>query len=187
MNARQEKVSDQKLLQQSASGNQDAFGELYERYLEQIYRYVYYRVMDVHEAEDLTEAVFLRAWERLQSKQARKEVENFSAWIYRIAHNLVIDHHRKKTPEPLDTDSSAEYSQALTPGAEIEVQQRLDQQSLAAALEELDEPMQRVVILRFLNHLSHAEVAAVLGLSEGNVRVLQFRALKRLKVLLSED
>ncbi|HKJ27406.1 MAG TPA: sigma-70 family RNA polymerase sigma factor [Anaerolineales bacterium] len=187
MSEHQQELSDQELIQRAIIGDQDAFGDLYERYLDDIYRYVYYRVLDVNEAEDLTEAVFLRAWGNLQKGRRKVNITNFRAWIYRIAHNLVIDHHRKKKPVSLDLDVASSMREAAMPNSETIVQQQLDSAELAAAIHKLDDTLQQVIILRFLNELSHAEAAAVLDLKEGHVRVLQYRALKQLRKHLREE
>ena len=187
MSSQNKSLSDNDLIQRAAGGDQDAFGDLYERYLEDIYRYVYYRVLDVEEAEDLTEAAFLRAWENLRTARKKPKVQNFRAWIYRITHNLVIDYQRKKKPVSLDLESADWANEVAVLGTEKIVEQQLSEAELVKALKELDDTMQQIVILRFLNDLSHAETAAVLGLTEGHVRVLQYRALKKLRLHLHED
>ena len=186
MNSQQETFSDKDLIRQAARGDKDAFGILYERYLDDIYRYVYYRVMNVEESEDLTEAVFLRAWESLHKTKGRK-IKNFRAWLYRITHNLTIDYLRKKRPVSIDMQTSERLTSQLAPGAEKIAEARFGLDELNAAIHTLDELQQQVVTLRFLNELSHAETAAILNLSEGNVRVIQYRALKALRKQLSED
>jgi RNA polymerase sigma-70 factor (ECF subfamily) len=170
----------------AASGNQEAFGSLYVRYLEPIYRYVFYRVPNSGDAEDLTEQIFLNAWESLTTGKSRKPIENVRAWLYRIARNVVIDRIRKKKPLLVDMN---EYdylatSNEGTPEAELETQ--LETADLLAALDKLDEPSRELIILRYLNNLGHAEAAEVLGLSEGHSRVLQYRALKKLRKILNE-
>jgi len=87
-------ASDAELIVRAVQGDADAFGDLYERYLDQIYRYVYYRVANSLEAEDLTETVFLKAWESLPGMRTNVKSMNFQAWLYRIAHNLVVDRYR---------------------------------------------------------------------------------------------
>ncbi|MEJ2757418.1 MAG: sigma-70 family RNA polymerase sigma factor [Anaerolineales bacterium] len=174
------------MIDRAANGDEEAFGDLYERYLEPIYRYVYYRVPTPEEAEDLTETIFLRAWETLVMKKNTK-IENFKAWIYRIAHNLTVDFHRKKKPIQMESSQMGATIQPDSPNPEIEVQKKLSEQSLNKAIEKLEETFQNVIVLRFFNKLSHAETAEVLGIKEGNVRVIQYRALKKLQTYLNED
>lgn len=183
---RRGKITDESLIEQAAGGDQEAFGDLYERYLDPIFRYIYYRVSTAEEAEDLTETVFLRAWETLASKKTEK-IRNFQAWLYRIAHNLTVDHHRKNQPASLDQAHIMQHIQSTTTNTEEAVVQRLTEESLSAALFRLEEPYRNVIVLRFFNKLSHAETAEILGLTAGNVRVIQYRALKQLQAIMNED
>lgn len=186
MKPQQEVITDQSLIEMATNGDQEAFGDLYERYLEPIYRYVYYRVPTPEEAEDLTETIFLRAWETLTMKKSTK-IDNFRAWIYRIAHNLTIDYHRKKRPAQFESAEIEIPANIAQTDPELEVQKKLTAQSLHKAISKLEEHFQNVIILRFFNKLSHAETAEIMGIQEGNVRVIQYRALKKLQTLLSED
>src|ERR1044071_6299092 len=87
-------VSELKLIRFSQQGDRDAFGCLYETYLDRIHRYIYFRVMDPEVAEDITSLVFLRAWEKLETFQSGRSP--FAGWLYRIAHNAIIDHYRTR-------------------------------------------------------------------------------------------
>ena len=184
MNFQEEPLSDDELILQAASGDQDAFGALYERYLDDIYRYVYYRVHDVEEAEDLTEMVFLRAWENLLKNKKKVNVFNFRAWIYRITHNLVIDYKRKKKPISVELEDLSRNAEAVSPASDKIVERQLSEAELVAAINSLEDRLQQIIILRFISELSHAETAAVLGLNKNHVRVLQYRALKKLRLYL---
>lgn len=174
-------IPDSRLVEQAAKGDKSAFGSLYERYLDEIYRYVYFRLFDHQEAEDLTEMAFLKAWEALP--KSRKKIKNFRAWIYRIAHNLVIDEVRKKIPVSLEGN-------ALDRENHIEVESILEEkqesQALVHALAQLEHKYRQVIVLRFFNQVSHAEVAHILELDEGHIRVLQYRGLKRLRQLMDK-
>jgi RNA polymerase sigma-70 factor (ECF subfamily) len=174
-------IPDSKLVIQAAKGDKSAFGSLYERYLDEIYRYVYFRVFNHHEAEDLTETVFLKAWEALPKR--RKRIKNFRAWIYRIAHNLVIDDIRKKRPEILEGETMVQADQL-----EVEsiFEEKQESQALIQALAQLDHKYRQVIVLRFFNQISHAEAAQILDIDEGHVRVLQYRGLKRLRQLMDK-
>ncbi|GAP11964.1 RNA polymerase sigma factor, sigma-70 family [Bellilinea caldifistulae] len=171
-------ISDDDLLKRVSSGDKEAYGMLYERYLVPVYRYCYFRIGSQLDAEDLTEMIFLKAWENLPKKQ----VQSFRAWLYRIAHNQVVDYLRTRkntvTLEPLEipADGQGNPEQVLL--------NREDGRVLARAIARLDEQDQEVLVCRFVSQLSHAETAAVLGVSESHVRVLQFRALKKLQALL---
>lgn len=187
MTSEQKPPSDQDLLQRAGDGDANAFGDLYERYLDPIYRYVLYRLSSIEEAEDLTETIFLKAWENIRTKGTADQIENVRAWLYRIAHNLTVDYHRKKRPVSMDLHEQIDLTSQSTPSTEETVQARLSDQNLQAAVRELDEQSREIIVLRFFNELSHAEVAEVLDLNEGHIRVLQYRALKKLKGILGEE
>jgi RNA polymerase sigma-70 factor (ECF subfamily) len=147
-----------------------------------IYRYLYYRVGDTQEAEDLTETVFLKVWEHLPRFQPARVP--FRAWLYRVASNLLVDHYRTRKP----VDGLAESGLIdPAPGPEQvgEVNERNRQ--LFAALRRLKPEHQEVLTLRFIADLSHAETARVMKRSEGAVRVLQHRALRALRQILSPE
>ncbi|NIP43436.1 MAG: sigma-70 family RNA polymerase sigma factor [Aliifodinibius sp.] len=174
--------SDAELITHTLQGNTGAFGVLYDRYLHPLFRYIYYRVANYLEAEDLTELVFLKAWEALRTLDP-KEV-NFRAWLYRIAHNTVIDHHRSRKTEVSLENISDLHHKGLNP--EQGVQEKFETAQLAEAVSQLSPDFQQVITCRFILGISHAETAAIMNLKEGHVRVLQHRALKELKSLLTE-
>lgn len=168
------------LVRRAAGGDANAFGMLYESHLDAIYRYIFYRVSTHQDAEDLTEIVFLKAWQAVAGYQM--DGIPFRAWLYRIAHNTVVDHYRtRKETEPLEKHLAISDEQMLL---EKQVLVREEAQQLARIVGQLAPLHQHVLILRFVQGLSHAEVAEVLGKGEGAVRVLQYRALKELQALL---
>ncbi len=163
------------------AGDAEAFGELYELHVDRIYRYVAYRVATQAEAEDLTEQVFLKAWEAMPRYEERGLP--FRAWLFRLAHNLVIDHYRvRRADVPLSVvlgaDLDNRHPALPDPQAELEARQEVDE--LRSALGELGEEQRQVVLLRFVEGMSHSEVATVLGKSEGATRAIQHRALHAL-------
>ena len=168
------------LIARAVQGDADAFGDLYERYLARIYRYVFYRVNEVAEAEDLTEVIFLKAWEAMADYRVR--AVPFGAWLYRIAHNVVIDRHRTHK-ELLPLEGQWELHDT-TSGPEDHLAWRETIELVAQALAQLSPLHQQVLTLRFISGLSHAETALVLERSEEAVRVLQHRALCALRELL---
>ncbi len=173
--------NESRLIQKSSAGDAEAFGELYEIHLNAIYQYIYYRVSNRQDAEDLTESVFLKAW------QAMGDFEQgnvpFRAWLYRIAHNSVIDHYRvTKETQSIDvmmhlTDDDMQVEQ--------QVSTREKSEQLARVIRKLAPLHQHVLILRFINGLSHSEVAEILGRRVESIRVLQHRALKELQGLIA--
>lgn len=170
-------ISELKLIWFSQRGDRDAFSCLYDTYLDRIHRYIYFRVDDPELAEDITSLVFLKAWENLDTFQAERSP--FAAWLYRIAHNAVIDHFRtRKIIVPLEEVQPVQLSQSY------EVDEKLDlkilSQELLEALKELTETQREVLILRFICGYTTLEIARSLNKHEGAVRALQMRGLKKL-------
>ncbi|MFA4891282.1 MAG: sigma-70 family RNA polymerase sigma factor [Candidatus Gracilibacteria bacterium] len=173
----------ERLVEKAQGGDTEAFASIYDHFVDQIYRYIYFRVPK-EDAEDITETVFLKSWEKI--RQYKMESKSFSAWIYRIAHNLVVDTYRfKKDKEVVElTPNIPEYRREHNPIRTTE--NSLHSDKLKIALSKLKKGYRQVVILKFINELSNTEIAQVLKKSEGSVRILQFRALKALKRELNE-
>lgn len=175
--------NESRFIELAMAGDFDSFAALYTCHLDAIYRYTFYRTGDVQDAEDLTEQVFLKAWEAL--KNFRPAGNSFINWLYRIAHNIVIDHHRRQnliTFEALNSDDlSLNHNQETALEAIIQLEENA---KLAAAIRRLPEEYQQVIILRFIEGLGHAEIARILEKSEVACRGLQFRALASLSKLL---
>jgi len=171
-------LSDRWLVLRAQKGDSQAFGQLYLKYLDKIYRYVYFRVRcQMEEAEDLTEQIFYRAWESLEKFDSKKGT--FQAWLYRIAHNLVIDHHRKMKKEaPLPVD----FPDGNNLLEDLKSDER--KQALMSAVNQLSDEQQQVIILKFVEEMSNSEISLIMNKKEEAVRALQSRALKRLRKLL---
>lgn len=177
-------ISTKNLLKRAAQGDREAFGELYEAYLGEIYRYIFFRVYNQQDAEDLTETVFLKTWEGLIQNKPEK-IKNLRAWIYRIAHNTVVDYHRtQKTSLPVDALPAPPNPHSAS--LEAVVSNNIETEQLARHILKLEPHYQQVLILRFINQMSHAETAEVMDISEGNVRVIQYRALKKIRAIIDE-
>jgi RNA polymerase sigma-70 factor, ECF subfamily len=165
-------------------GDAEAFGLVYDRYVDQIYRYLYYRVGSHALAEDLTSETFLRALRRLDSfTYTGKDI---GAWFTTIARNLVTDHVKSSrfklevtTADMLDADRADD-------GIEQEVLDRLQNVALLDAVRKLKPEQQECVVLRFLQGLTLAETADVMSRTEGAVKQLQLRAVRALAKLLPE-
>lgn len=175
--------SDEELIVRALRGDAGAFGALYDRYLDQVYRYIFYRVGDTQLAEDLTETVFLKTWETLSKR--KKAVDNFRAWLFRSAHNLVIDHYRTRKADASLEQAFDLHDQIASPEAQVQAGETT--QALIQAINALDPQQQQVISCRFISGMSHAQTAKVMGLNEGHVRVLQHRALKRMRSLLGSE
>lgn len=170
------------LVLRARDGETEAFGALYDHYVELVYRYVYYRVGSHPLAEDLTSDTFLRALRRIGD--FRWQGKDFGAWLVTIARNLVTDHFKSgrfrlevATGEILDYDLAAD-------GPEDDVLATLTNEELVKAVRKLKPDQQECLVLRFLNGLSVAETAQVLSKSEGAVKQLQLRAVRNLAKLL---
>ena len=172
-----------KLLKIAAQGDKQAFGMLYSSYLDEIFRFVFFKVESKQTAEDITEETFLKTWENL-TRIYRKDgkINNFRAWLYRIANNLVIDHYRKKKPA-FNIEHTRPSKKPLL--EEMVLKEELSKE-LIHSIRKLEPDHQEIVILRLVNDLSHREVAEIMNISEGYSRVLLFRALKQLKEMLVE-
>jgi RNA polymerase sigma-70 factor, ECF subfamily len=174
---------DPDLVRRAMSGNEAALGELYECCYGPIYRYVSYRVRDTPAAEELTSEVFVRMVIGIGSYRDRGRP--FLAWLYTIARNLVTDYRRRQGRyEPVPLGEAYEASDDHSPTRQAERQQTRDQ--LAAALDQLTEDQRQVILLKFVEAMSNAEVAAILGKGEGSVKSLQHRALAALRKVLGD-
>jgi RNA polymerase sigma-70 factor, ECF subfamily len=173
--------SELELIQRAVSGDPDAFAALYDFYVEQIYRFVLFRVGDEQTAEDLTSQVFLKAWDNLSSYQIRGLL--FRAWLFRIARNSVIDYYRTyKETIPLEPNALTKPDPAAEVGDQVE--QQLQAEELRLALQQLTEDQRQVLTLRFIEGLSTEEVASVLGKRQGAIRALQMRGLQALAEII---
>jgi RNA polymerase sigma-70 factor (ECF subfamily) len=175
---------EQKLIRAAQRGNEQAFGELYNAYVHQVYRYVMYRVNNTETAQDLTADVFLRAVEGL-ARYVDRQVP-FLAWLYRIAHARVVDHYRRtqrvgteenidsvevKVDEDLDTDLMVNYRQ----------------QKLREALNKLPGEQRQVLLLRFIEGYDIQQTADTLGKTIGAVKMIQRRALQAMNMELTRQ
>ncbi len=170
--------SDEAGLVAQAKTDPEAFGALYERYVQKIYRYVYYRTGNPHDAEDLTAKVFQRALVSLERYTSRGLP--FSAWLYRIAHNLVANWHRdqgRRQMVPLNEAARQDWQALRTEAPELAVETREEQDRLLAAVRRLSEERQQLLVLKFVECLSNAEIGQVLNRSEGAVKSLYHRTL----------
>jgi RNA polymerase sigma-70 factor, ECF subfamily len=167
-----------------ASRDRAAFGELYDQYVDRVYRYVYYRTGSQVDAEDLSEQVFLQAWAAMQN--FRWQGKPFQAWLYRLAHNVLVDHYRRARPmTPLD--DTPETVRLAHESASRVLDQWLDGEMLARAIGDLPHEQQHVIALRFLEGRDTTEVARLMDKREQTVSALQFRALQQLRRILERQ
>lgn len=168
----------------AAQADRSAFGALYRRYLDRVYGYAFYLLGDHHDAEDVTERTFLAALDAID--RFRDEGATFRSWLFRIAHNQIANALRsraRRRASPLEAVSEpvADADPAREAGAAD------DARRVRGALAELSDDRRQVIVLRFVDGLSAREIGAVLGRSEGAVRVLQHRALRELAGILGAE
>ncbi|MEP7357456.1 MAG: sigma-70 family RNA polymerase sigma factor [Anaerolineales bacterium] len=170
-----------------AQAQPEAFGALYERYVKKIYSYLYYRTGNTHDAEDLTERVFQKAMVNLHRYTSRGLP--FSAWLYRIAHNLLANWHRDQGRRQTVAFNELAPGDLAGPRAEAPealVEEGQDREELLRAIRRLPEERQQVLILKFVQELSNVEIGQVMQRSEGAVKSLYHRTLLALRDELSK-
>lgn len=169
------------LVSRAAQRDHDAFSQLYTLYFDRIYRYVRLKLGNAAEAEDTTSTVFFNAWRTIHNFSPQRE-SSFAAWLFRLAHNAVIDRYRSmRDVVSLDAGERHQALHAMLPGPEAQIEHKLAISELSAALKLLTEEQREVVLLRFVEGLSAREVGDILGKQEGAVRGMQFRAIESLR------
>lgn len=171
---------EEKLLVYKVVSNRDteAFAKLYDFYIEPIYRFVFFKLSNKEDAEDISSEVFLKTWDYLIEKP--KEIISFRQLVYRIARNKVIDVYReraKKLECSIDTIQSALVGNDLR----IDIEAKEEQQKLLSTIKKLKHEYQEVIQLRYIEGLSTKDIAGILDISVTNVRVIIYRATKKLK------
>jgi len=172
------------LVELAQGGDRDAVEELYLIHFDRIYGYLHLSVGNRHDAEDLTTQTFMKMLESI--KKFRWQSAPFSAWLFRIAHNLAMDHFRasrrlqpeEEVPEPVGEEE---------PSAEAAAMQSLGRQSMLELIDDLSQDQKQVLTLKFVFNLKNAEVATVLGKTEGAIKSLQHRALVSLQKRIGES
>jgi RNA polymerase sigma-70 factor (ECF subfamily) len=171
-------TSDMELVHRAAT-DREAFGELYERHVVRIYNYIYYRTGNHHDAEDLTARVFERALRHVESFEDKGVP--YSAWLYRIAHNLVANWHRDQSRRPV---VPLDERLLVSGGAKLPESEAITEEErslLLAAVRRLAPDRQQLLILKYVQHLSNAEVAQIMGRTEGAIKSLYHRTLNALR------
>jgi RNA polymerase sigma-70 factor (ECF subfamily) len=179
-----DQVIDEDQLIENAKTDPDAFGQLYEVYVDRVYNYIYYRVGNHHDAEDLTAKVFFRALNHIP--RYKNSGAPFAAWLYRIAHNLVANWHRdhsRRQMVALENLNLSGKKQETPHHAAEETDQR---ELLLEAIQKLPTERQQLLTLKFAERMSNAEIGRIMGRSEGAIKSLYHRTLVSLKKLLAE-
>ena len=177
-----DKMSEEQLIKRAKLGDKVAISTLYEKHVDQIFRYIAYRVPE-NDAEDLTAEVFVRMVESLPKFEYTGAP--FEAWLYRIASARVADFHRKRGRRQVDEISEAMSDEKPLP--EEKIQEKQEHRQLREALSQLSPEDQQILILRFVERKSHEEVAEIVGKNPSAIRTAQHRALKKLASHLNAD
>ncbi|PIZ99485.1 MAG: hypothetical protein COX77_01405 [Candidatus Komeilibacteria bacterium CG_4_10_14_0_2_um_filter_37_10] len=179
-----ENLKDRILVLRARLGNKAAFGELYNKYVNKLYRFVYFKVNDTELTQDIIAQTFLKFWELIVKE---KRISEIQALLYQIAKNLVIDSYREKSNQPLPLlyDTEGEVDPALI--VEFDLHAKIDSQLVHRALEQINNAdYKEVIVLRYIEGLSITEIAKITDKSTGNIRILNHRALAELKKILHD-
>lgn len=162
-----------------AKSDPEAFGELYERYVDRIYNYIYYRVGNAHDAEDLTARVFYRVLKALPRYVDRGAP--FASWLYRIAHNLVANFHRDQKRRPTLPIDDLPLTSRHRDAPEQTVERHDEARSLWNVINQLNEDRRELLMLKFGDGLSNAQIGQIMGRTEGAIKSLYHRTLVSLR------
>jgi RNA polymerase sigma-70 factor, ECF subfamily len=176
-------VSDIQLVREAKYGSAEAFGELYERYAAAVFRFLFAQLDNNMDAEDMAEEVFIKAWRALPG--FREQGTPFSAFIFRIAHNTLIDHYRSRSRSEQHVDLDDHHLPDPQPDPIEQIVTKMDHLELRQTIMKLREDYRTVLVARYISDLTAEEVARMMGRSAGAVRVLQHRALAALRKQLN--
>jgi RNA polymerase sigma-70 factor (ECF subfamily) len=177
-------MNDSRLLERAREYDAQALAEIYDRYAESIYRYAYRYVGNAELAEDLTSEVFLKLLQVLGTSRAPRQ--QLQGWLYRVARNLAIDWFRQQAKGAiLSLNEDLTPEDGDSPSTRLELQQL--QHDLREAISQLTPDQQQVIVLRFAEGRKIRDIGRLMGKSEGSVKLLQFRAINRLRTLLDNQ
>jgi RNA polymerase sigma-70 factor (ECF subfamily) len=168
------------LVDRAASGDTEAFGRLYDINADRVYRHIYYRTGNVEDARDLTQEVFIKAWQALPAYKRTKTP--FLGWLFTISHNRVIDYYRTRKYHSYLNNEILIDDREKSP--ENLVESRFTQEEIRRAILQLPAEQQQVIIMNFIEGFEYGEIAAALNKSEGNIRVIIHRTLKKMREIL---
>lgn len=179
------RITDQILLLKIRHGDAQAFAELYDCYVDQLFRFVSYRVREQELAQDLTSELFLKVWQLLSQVEAKAKVDNLQAYLYQVARNLIADHYRSHQ-ETLPLEEAIEVRDRA-PGPAENTQQRLSLDKVEQGIKQLPAEWQEVVILAHVEGIPPREIAVIINKSSAATRVILHRALAELRKILDSQ
>lgn len=168
------------LIQRAQKGDRDAFGQIYTLFYQRIFRYCKFNTENDQTAADISQETFLKAWKSLPTFSTRGG--SLQAYLFKIARNLIIDLSRKKKPLPLTGYQEIESEISLTES----IENQDDARTVKLAIDKLNEKDRQIIILRYFEELTTAEVAKIVGLRVGALRVRIHRVLNKLKDLIQD-
>ena len=174
-------MTEEDLIKKAQKADKQAFGLLYDKYLPQIYRFVFLKTNHKAVSQDLTSQVFLKAWQHIRNYKRRGNP--FSSWLYQIAHNLVIDYYRTNKYQ-FNLEEVKEVAVVYEENIEKKIDNQKDLALIKKAIKKLPDKQQTVLIMKFVEGLSVQEIAKALKKSQGAVKVIQHRALKNLREII---
>ncbi len=172
------------LVEKARHGESEAFGLLYDKHFDSIYRFIYLKTGSKVDAEDISHQVFLSAWQKIE--KYKFQGFPFSSWLYKIASNAVIDHWRTRKPD-ISIELVKDDFLGELPEFHEKVDQKFELRFVSNAIPKLESDQQSVIIMKFVDELSNKEIAGILDKSEGAIRVIQHRALRQLRKLIEEE
>ncbi len=179
--------NEERLVERAKNKDQQAFSELYEAYFDKIYRYIVLKTGDREEAEDMTQQVFLKALRSISSFKWKGAP--FSAWLYRIAHNQIVDHLRKRDrhPSTLLNEDAPPASTSRESNPQKMTEHALDMEQVLSATQNLTDSQREVISLRFTSDLPTDQVAKIMGKNLGAIKALQHSAILALRKTLTVE
>jgi len=181
-------IDSENLVLKIQNGDKEAFGEIYDIYVDKIYRFILFKVSSHQQAEDLTSEVFLKFLEKIEKNKAvneKIEIKNLLAFLFQIARNLVIDFYRKKEHSVVSLDDFPFDIVDKKNNLVDQINLKDDLFTLQMAFKKIKESYREIIVLYYLEEFSISEIAKILDKKEGTIRVLIYRALKALKRELS--